>query len=651
MSKQQKKKLSSAKTVADRSPVKGKTSKTNSDLFQLYAGLAAIVLLALIAFFPAVKNGFSNFDDPALISNNPLIKEISGINIKRIFSEIYFANYQPLHLFSYMIEYHFFGLKASGYHWVSIVMHLINILLVARIVFLISKNNYITFFTTLFFAITPMRVESVVWAAERKDMLYSLFFFAAMISYLLYVQKDFKRKYILFAFLFFTLSVFSKTMAVSIVPVMFLIDFFYGRKFNVKNILEKIPFIGLAVVMGLISVHAASSGGSMDADVRFSFIDRLFFACQNLLMYASKLVFPYGLSGYYQYPVPVDDHIPYSYFISGAAIVLAATVIFLSLKKTKLIFFSAGYFFSTVALVLMILPVGPTIFSERYSYVPSVMLYFILLHYLFQWIVKQHSKSLQTAFSVGLIAYSLFLVSIVHDRIKVWKDPISFWTDVISTNPKVPIAFNNRGNEYKTKGEYKNAVDDFTKAIQLNSNFPDAVGSLGEAYRAMGSYDSALVYAARAIKMKPDWADAYITRGIVRAMKNNLDSSLMDFNRAIQLNPDKFEAYCNRGNINCIFGKFDEGLKDYDTATKINPDLADPYINRGRLLFDRKKIDEAMENFNMYLQKEGKNPLVYLMIAQCYAAKSDFASAIRFAEQAKAGGLPGVDGYMADWKK
>ncbi len=651
MPKQQKKKLSSAKVNADKPPVKGKTSKTNSDLFQLYAGIVAIILLALIAFFPAIKNGFSNFDDPALISNNPLIKEISSINIKRIFSEIYFANYQPLHLFSYMIEYHFFGLKASGYHWVSIIMHLINILLVARIVFLISKNNYITFFTTLFFAITPMRVESVVWAAERKDMLYSMFFFAAMISYLLYVQKNFKTKYILFTFLFFTISVFSKTMAVSIVPVMFLIDFFYNRKFSTKIILEKIPFIALAVVMGLISVHAASSGGSMAVDVHFTFLDRLFFGCQNLLLYASKLVFPYGLSGYYQYPVLVDDRIPSSYYISGAVVILLAIALFLSLRKTKIIFFSAGYFISTVALVLMIIPVGPTIFSERYSYVPSVMLYFVLFYYLFQWIAAQHSKSLQTAFSVGLIVYSLYLVTVLHDRIKVWKDPISFWTDVISTNPKIPIAFNNRGNEYKTKGEYKNAVDDFTKAIQLNSNFPDAVGSLGEAYRAMGSYDSALVYADRAIKMKPDWADAYITRGIVRAMKNNLDSSLMDFNRSIQLNPDKFEAYCNRGNIYCIFGKFDDGLKDYDMATKINPDLVDPYINRGRLLFDRKQIDEAMQNFNTYIQKEGKNPLVYLMLAQCYAAKSDFATAIRFAEQAKAAGLPGVDGYMADWKK
>src|SRR5438105_3699990 len=141
MPKQQKKKLSPVNTGADKASVKTKTSKTKSELFQLYWGLAAIILLALIAFLPAVKNGFSNFDDPVLISNNPLIKAISWMNIKRMFSEVYFANYQPLHLFSYMIEYHFFGLKASGYHWVSIFMHLINILLVARIVFLISKNN------------------------------------------------------------------------------------------------------------------------------------------------------------------------------------------------------------------------------------------------------------------------------------------------------------------------------------------------------------------------------------------------------------------------------------------------------------------------------------------------------------------------------
>jgi tetratricopeptide (TPR) repeat protein len=650
MPKQQKKKLSPAKTTPGRTPAKS-AAKKNDKKFQLYVGLAAIILLTLIGFFPSIKNGFINFDDPPLIINNPLIKQLSAINIKRIFSEVYFANYQPLHLFSYMIEYHFFGLNASGYHWVSVILHIINILLVARIAQLISGNNYVTLFTALFFAITPLRMESVAWAAERKDMLYSLFFFAALICYLQYVQKNFRIKYVLLAFLFFTLSVFSKAMAVSLVPVLFLIDFFYGRKFTAKSILEKIPFIALAIVMGLISVHAAKTAGSMDDSTHFTMVDRLFFACQNLLMYISKLIFPYGLSTYYQYPVFENGRMPSSYYISGGIVLVLAVFLFLSLRKTKIIFFSAGFFISTVALVLMIIPVGPTLFSERYSYVPSVMLYFVFMHYLFQWLAKRNSKTLRTTVSVVLILYSLFFAGVLRSRAAIWKDSIAFWSDVIKDNPKNPIAYNNRGNEYKTLGDYKNAISDFNEAIRENQNYAEPIFSLGDTYRLTGEYDSALVYANRALQLKPDLPQGLVNRGIIRAVRNNLDSAMMDFNRCIELNQDMFEAYSNRGNLHAMHGKFDEALSDYNMALKINPDLVEGYINRGRVLKENNKCDLAMPDFNTYLQKGGKNPLVYLMMGECYAAKSDFASAIRLAEQAKANGLPGADDYINHWKK
>jgi hypothetical protein len=326
-----------------------------------YAALAFIILFSLYAFFPAVNNGFTNWDDPSLITDNPLIKNISAENIKRIFTETYFANYQPLHLLSYMLEYKFFGLNSSGYHWVSLLMHLINIFLVAYLARLISKNNFIALFTALFFAVTPMRVESVAWAAERKDMLYSMFFFISMIFYVQYLRNNFKVKFLFLTFLFFTLSVFSKTMAVSLVPVLFLVDFYFNRKFSARMVLEKIPFILLAVVMGIVSVVSSKQAGSMDTEaLGFSTLDRIFFACHNLLSYAAKLIYPYGLTAYYQYPDPGPLQV--KFYISAALILAAAVLIFLSLRKNKLLFFSAGYFVATVALVLMIIPVGPYCF-------------------------------------------------------------------------------------------------------------------------------------------------------------------------------------------------------------------------------------------------------------------------------------------------
>lgn len=550
--------------------------------------VAILLAVTCIAFYPCISNGFTGWDEQPYIVNNPLIKHLSMENTKRIFSEVYLANYQPLHLFSYMVEYHFFGLKASGYHWVSLLMHLVNVLLVLWFTKIISKNNYISFFTALLFAVTPLRVESVAWAAERKDLLYSMFFFAALISYLFYLRGNRNRKYLVYTFLFFILSVFSKTMAVSLVPVLFLLDYFNNRKFSGKVILEKIPFIVIAFVMGIISVKASSAAESIDANSYFSFTDRIFFACQNLLMYAGKLILPVNLSSYYAYPFLENGHIPLSYYISGIGVIILAILVLWSMKKGKLIFFCTGYFVSTVALVLMLIPVGPTIFSERYSYVPSVMFYFLILFYLFNYVAKQNSKQSKIVTSVVLVACSLIFVQITRQRCTIWKDGITLWSDVLKNDDKNPHAYNNRGFEYKLLNENGLAISDLNNAIKLKQDYPEPYSSLCDIYGSMGKFDSALYFANKALAIKPDMPQALNNRGILRAMRNNPDSALMDFNHAIQVQPDMYEAYTNRGILFRSKGNIDAALQDFDRSIMLNPDFAKAFQQKEITLKNKK---------------------------------------------------------------
>jgi len=626
----------------------GKIPESNQRKTIFNAGIILILLLAFYSFFPCVHNGFTNWDDPALITDNPLIKKISADNIKRIFSEAYFGNYQPLHLFSYMLEYRLFGLDSTGYHWVSVILHLINIFLVAYLVRLISKNNFISLFTALFFAVTPMRVESVAWAAERKDLLYSMFFFAAMISYVHYLQRKFNLKFFLLTFFLFILSVFSKTMAVSLVPVLFLIDFYFNRKFNRRLLFEKIPFLVLAIIMGIISVISSKESGSIDTGgTGFGTSARIFFASHNLINYVAKLIYPYGLTSYYQYP----DTVTVKYYISGGIIFISAVLIFISIKKNKLIFFSAGYFVATVALVLMLIPVGPTVFSERYSYVPSVMLYFILIFYLHQWMRKKNSQMARNIISVVLIFYAFFFAQVTRARCRVWKDSISFWTDVIKTNPRIPQAFNNRAHAYNAANDSKNALVDFRQAINLQPDFERPYASISNIYREAGLYDSALYYANKALQLKPDMPEALVNRGIANAVSNKTQAAMEDFNKAILLEPEMFEAYNNRGNLYCMLGNPDAGLADYNKSIAINPDFPNPYLNKGRLLKDRNQFDQAIESFNMYFQKKGSDANVYLMVAECYAGKKNYTQALEFAQRAKSSGVKEAEKKIEGWSK
>nr|MBK9651558.1 glycosyltransferase family 39 protein [Bacteroidota bacterium] len=272
-------------------PQRNKPSIPKGISWHWWLGLAIVVVSTFVAYSTCLDNDFTNWDDPGYIIENPIIKTMSGENIKRIFTEPYFANYQPLHIFSYMIEYHFFGLDASGYHWVSVIMHIINTLLVAFIALLLLKDRYIAIAVSLLFGVHSIHVESVAWAAERKDLLYTMFFFASFIFYILYVQKS-QTKWLIVSVVFFVFSIFSKAMAVSLVPVLFLIDVLYSRKLSVKLFLEKIPYLILALILGIVwlKVTKPEDAFTPTGDT-YTLVERLFFASHNLLQYFAKSVF------------------------------------------------------------------------------------------------------------------------------------------------------------------------------------------------------------------------------------------------------------------------------------------------------------------------------------------------------------------------
>lgn len=526
-------------------PAKQKTKaavqQTSNTVWML---LGAILLLTAIAFWPILRNGFTNWDDPTYLENNPLIKELSGASVKRIFSEVYFANYQPLHILSYAVEYHFFKLNPAGYHAVSLIMHLINIVLVFFFIRKLISNDLIALITALLFAVNPMRVESVAWAAERKDLLYSMFFFASLITYLHYVTEEKHKgilKYLVYTFLFFVLAVFSKTMAVSLVPVLFLIDFYKGRKFDLKVFLEKIPFLILALVMGLVSVNASASEGSIDNNSKFSFVDRLFFASHNLLQYILKSIVPINQSAFYQYP----DIVTTEYYLAGVVAIALAVLAFFSLRKGKDFFFSTTFFVLTVFLVLMLIPVGPTIFSERYSYIPSVALFFFIALNLNT--ISSKNQQLKIPLFIGVGVVAILFTFLTRQRCIIWKDSVTLWTNVIEQFPKAPHALNNRGDAYFNSQQIDLAIADFSSAISYNDKYAQAYYNRGNAYGQTGKAKEALSDLNNAIKFDPDNANAYNKRGQANAVLGNTNNAINDFNKALQLKPDLTEVYYNLG--------------------------------------------------------------------------------------------------------
>ena len=214
--------------------------------------LLVILLISFLAYLPVLHNGFVNWDDDQYIQENWIIHTF---NIKEIFTGYFMGNYHPLTMLVLAIEYKLFGIAPTGYHLINLLIHLLNIILVYKLIVLLSDKKYVALIACLLFGIHPIHVESVAWVSELKDLLYAFFFLLSIIYYLKFIKSGDKIFYF-YSLLLFLPALLSKAMAASLPLAMLLIDYFMGRKINLKNFLEKIPFFIIALIFGVLAIFA-----------------------------------------------------------------------------------------------------------------------------------------------------------------------------------------------------------------------------------------------------------------------------------------------------------------------------------------------------------------------------------------------------------
>jgi len=218
----------------------------------------AILLVTYISFYPSIKNSFTNWDDPGYVTENPKITHLKSDGIEHFFSfsDFTVGNYHPLTMLSLALDYNSAKLSPARYHKVNVLFHLLNTFLVFLFIYRLSgKKIIVATIVAILFGIHPMHVESVSWVAGRKDVLFTFFFVAGLITYLRYLNKN-KQKilFYFFTFILALLSLLCKPAAVTFPLVILLIDFYYKRKFDIKCLLEKIPFFIVSIIFGIISL-------------------------------------------------------------------------------------------------------------------------------------------------------------------------------------------------------------------------------------------------------------------------------------------------------------------------------------------------------------------------------------------------------------
>ena len=203
--------------------------------------------ITFIAFLPALQCGFTNWDDDTHVVDNLAIRAISFHNLSQVFTSS-IGYYQPLPMLTFMAEYRLFGLNPHAFHCTSVLLHCLNVLLVFALIYALSGKYSTGLLVSLLFAVHPLRVESVAWIAERKDLLSSFFYLLSLIFYVTYSRGN-RRKYFYGSILSLVFSLLSKPMAVSQPFVLLLIDYVRNKKLDKKLLLEKIPFLTIAAVL------------------------------------------------------------------------------------------------------------------------------------------------------------------------------------------------------------------------------------------------------------------------------------------------------------------------------------------------------------------------------------------------------------------
>lgn len=596
------------------------------------------VVITFLAFLPVLTAGFTGWDDQIMITQNPKIMSLSAGNVARYFTSTHERLYHPLVLISYAIEYRFFGLNPIPYHVTNLVLHLISCALVFWAFRLLTGRDYVAFIVAVLFGIHPMHVESVAWLAERKDVLYTPFFIAAMISYIYYLQKG-ERKHLSLTLLFFIISLLSKSMAFTLPFVMLLLDRYMECRIDNKTFKDKAVFWILAFLFGLITVVGHYEAGVKGREFTFSPARNLMAPFEGIVFYLIKLFLPFRLSAIY----PLMPHeiagMKLLYLLSPLIVIALAAAIWRYFGKNRTVVFGTLFFLATIFPVLQLVPVGLMMPADRYTYVPYIGLFFIAAVWFDGTISKLKDRASRTSM-IAILALVIAVLSVLtFQRTGVWKNGIALWDDVLGNYPGIALAHYNRATEYfLAKGDLTKGLQGFKDTVKIDPGYVEAYVNMGLIYYYKNDLREAIVNYDKAEKLNPNMYEIYVDRGNAYKNLGMTDRAILEYAESLKLKSSP-ETWYNMGNIYLGMKEYHRAAYYFSQALIMKPDYPDALNNRGIVFLDLGLLDAARRDLNSAVAISPGYAEAYYNRAMVLAAQKDYRGTLTDLLKAKSLGL------------
>jgi tetratricopeptide (TPR) repeat protein len=598
-----------------------------------------LILATVIAYQNAWHAGYI-WDDDLYVTANKLLTAPDGL--RRIwFSFDSPSQYFPLTYTTFRFEHGLWGLNPVGYHWINILLHAANAILVWRLLVVLRVPG--AWLAAAFFALHPVQVESVAWITERKNVLMGVFFLLALLFWVKFVDGPSGRRgksYIL-ALFFYALALFSKTTACTLPAALLLVLWLKEKTITRARLLQIAPFVALGLAMGLVSVWwERYHQGTQGQVYAIALSERVLIASRAIWFYLGKLLWPANLSFIYpRWSVSATDPLDYAWLL--AAIGLVAVIFFARRYAGRGIEVALVFFVATLSPMLGFI----MMYAFRYSFVSDHYQYLAAIGPLalaaaaitsgFR-VVRGKSRLLKPAVCGVLL---LILGVLTWRQGAMYADTEMLWRPTISENPGSWMAHNNLATRLLQLGRTEEAIEQLEKALQIDPNYATGHNNLGNALLRLGRLDESLAHLQKALEIYPTYPEAHNNIGNTLLQMGRVDEAVAHYNTAVEIDPRYVEAHNNLGAILLQLGKVEESLAHLEKAVATDPENGDVHNNLANTLLRLGRVNEAIAHYNKALEltplnANAQNNLAWLLATSPENRLRDGPRAVELAERA-----------------
>jgi protein O-mannosyl-transferase len=603
----------------------------------LVAGIWAV-------YWPVTRFEFINLDDGNYVTANSWVK--SGLSWKGFvwaFTTIHSSNWHPGAWISHMVDYQLYGLAAGGHHVTNVLLHTANAVLLFVLLKRLTGLSGWSFLAAALFAWHPLRVESVAWVAERKDVLSSFFGLLALLSYARYARQDRAAAWAYWgAVAFFVMSLLCKSTWVTLPFVFWLLDYWPLRRFAApgapplrKIILEKAPFLALSAASCVVTFIVQNKSGSVLTLNSLPFGGRLANALVSYLRYVGKVFWPSHLSIIYPYPGSWP-----ATWVAGAVAFLVVVSAAACLARRSAPWLAVGWFWflGTLVPVIGLVQVGVQSMADRYTYLPGIGLCIVVACGLADAAGRfRYGKIVCSSIALLALVGCLWVTSL---QISYWHDSERLFKHAIAVTEGNFVAYDNLGMAVKARGDSEQAMQCYAAALRCKRDDPLARNNLAGLLMAKGRLDEAEAQIEEAVADAPKVFWLYYSLGELRQLQGKTELAMDAFRQAIALREDLPDAHFSLGCLLQAQGKLGDATVEYHEALRQSPDLTNALNNLAWVLAtcpDARHRDgkEALALAFRALKLMGANdPGALDTLAAAYAECGEFAEAARTVSQA-----------------